>query len=307
MKKFVAAILFAALASLFAAGASAQSKIIGVSLASDDNPFYIAMLKGIRDKAKALGYEVSAVSANEDIARQLNGINDLVARKVAGILISPIDAKALCSGYDKAKVANIPIMSIARGSACESQTLHVSVNEVQVGREIAQWMAKKIDGKGKVAMLAGPAGAQAFQNFARGFQEEIARHPGITIAFRHEMLLTRENGLKYAEDALVAHSDLRAIYGANDELGMGAAQAVRQAGRKANVVVTGMNGIPPAVRAVQRGEMDLTVFLNPVQWGELGVETMNAQLTGKADQGRFVFVKHVLVDQSNVEQFLPKQ
>ncbi len=305
MNRTLAAVVFAAAAAFSADGAQAQAKIIGVSLASDDNPFYVAMLKGIREKAKALGYEVSAVSANEDVARQLNGINDLVARKVAGILISPIDAKALCSGYDKAKAAGIPIMSIARGSACESQTLHVSVNEVQIGREIAGWIAKKIGG-GKVAMLAGPAGAQAFQNFARGFEEEIGKHKDIKVAFRHEMLLTRENGLKYAEDALVAHSDLKAIYGANDELGMGAAQAVRQAGRKQNVVVTGMNGIPPALRAVQRGEMDLTVVLNPVQWGELGVDAIHAHLAGKKAEGRIVYIPHVLVDQSNVGQFLPK-
>ncbi len=305
MKKIVAATVFATLAALCAGGAAAQSKIIGVSLANDDNPFNIAMLKGMRDKAKFLGYEISTVTANEDVARQLNGINDLVARRVAGILISPIDAKALCSGYDKAKAANIPIMSIARGSACESQTLHVAVNEIQVGREIGEWVAKKIGHSGKVAMLAGPAGAQAFQNFARGFEESIAKHKDIKIAFRHDMLLTRENGLKYGEDAMVAHSDLKAIYGANDELGMGAAQAVRQAGRKQNVIVTGINGIPPALRAVQRGEMDLTVVLNPVRWGELGVDTLHAHLTGKKFDAK-VYVAHVLVDQGNVGQFLPK-
>jgi ribose transport system substrate-binding protein len=306
MRKIVLGIIAAAFGVSVHGAALTQNKVIGVSLASDDNPFYIAMLKGMREKAKALGYEVSTVSANEDIAKQLNGINDLVAKKVAGILISPIDAKALCSGYDKAKAAGIPIMSIARGSACESQTLHVSVDEVRIGGEIGEWIAKKIGGKGKVAMLAGPAGAQAFQNFARGFEEAIGKHKDIKIAFRHEMLLTRENGLKYGEDALVAHSDLKAIYGANDELGLGAAQAVRQAGRKKDVIVTGMNGVPPALRAVQRGEMDLTVLLNPIKWGELGVETIHAHLSGKKPDGKYVYVEHVLIDQSNVAQFLPK-
>ena len=85
--------------------------------------------------------------------------------------------------------------------------------------------AKKIAYTGKVAMLAGPAGAQAFIRFAKGYQDTMAKYPNIKIAFKHELLLTRENGLKYGEDALVAHPDLKAIYGANDELGMGAAQA----------------------------------------------------------------------------------
>lgn len=296
-------ILAVALIALW--GGAVDAKTIGVSLASDTNPFYIAMLKGIEAKAKELGYDVTAVTANNDAARQLDGVNDLIARQVAGILISPVDAKALCSVYDRAEEAGIPMMSIARGSACESQLLHISVDEIKVGNEIAEWTAKAIGYEGKVAMLAGPAGAQAFQNFAKGYEEAIAKYKDISIAFRHEMILTRENGLKYGEDALVAHPDLKAIYGANDELGMGAAQAVAAAGKKKDVIVTGMNGIPPAVRAVKQGAMDLTVVLNPVQWGHLGVDTMHAHLSGKKFDKK-VYVGHVLVDKTNVDKFIRK-
>ncbi len=295
-----------AIAGLAGAGGAA-AKTIGVALASDTNPFYIAMLKGIEARAKELGHTVSVVNAEEDVARQLNGINDLIAKKVDGILISPIDAKALCSAFDKAKAAGIPMMSIARGSACKSQVLHIAVDERRVGSEIAEWTAAAIGKKGKVAMLAGPAGAQAFMNFARGYEEAMADHPGIEIVFRQELLMTRENGLKHGEDALVAHPDLKAIYGANDELGMGAAQAVAAAGKKKEVVVTGMNGIPPAVRAVKRGAMDLTVVLNPVKWGILGADTMDGYFKGRKHDPR-VYVGHVLVDKTNVDKFIrPKK
>ena len=298
----------AALAAIGLAGAGAAAeKTIGVALASDTNPFYIAMLKGIETRANQLGHKVSVVSAEEDVARQLNGVNDLIAKGVDGILISPIDAKALCSAYDKAKAAGIPMMSIARGSACKSQMLHIAVDELRVGREIAEWTAQKIGKKGKVAMLAGPAGAQAFMNFARGYEEGIARHPDIKVVFRQELALTREMGLKHGEDALVAHPGLSAIYGANDELGMGAAQAVAAAGMRSSVIVTGMNGIPPAVRAVKRGAMDLTVVLNPVKWGFLGADTMDAYFKGRKHDPR-VYIGHVLVDKSNVDKFIrPKK
>lgn len=303
MRKFLA---IAAAAWLAAGLGSANAGTIGVALASDTNPFYIAMLDGMKKRAAELGHEVSVVNAEEDIAKQLNGVGDLIAKKVDGILISPIDARALCSAYTKAKRAGIPMMSIARGSACKDQLLHIAVNETLVGSEIAAWTAERLDGKGKVAMLAGPAGAQAFINFAGGYADEMAKHPGIEIVFRHEMLLTRENGLKYSEDALVAHPDLDAIYGANDELGLGAAQAVAAAGLKGKVIVTGMNGIPPARFAVKRGDMGLTVALNPVAWGILGVNTMDAQLKGR-EFDRKVYVGHVLVDATNVDRFLPKK
>lgn len=304
MKRMIIVALCAVLSVSFSFAASAET--IGVSLASDTNPFYIAMLKGIQARAKELGYEVSVVNAEEDIAKQLNGINDLIAKRVDGILISPIDAKALCSAFDGAKKAGIPMMSIARGSACKSQLLHIAVDEIRVGGEIAEWTAKAIGHKGDVAMLAGPAGAQAFQNFARGYQQAMQKYPDIKIVFKHEMLLTRENGLKYAEDALVAHSNLEAIYGANDELGMGAAQAVAAADRKANIIVTGMNGIPPALAAVKRGAMDLTVVLNPHAWGRLGADTMHAQWSGKTLNPK-VYVEHVLVDKTNVDRFIRKK
>ena len=304
MKKLIIGTVFAAIAAAWSGAVDA--KTIGVALASDTNPFYIAMLKGIQMRAKQIGYDVSVVTANSDVAKQIDGVNDLIAKGVDGILISPIDAKALCSVFDKAKAAGIPMMSIARGSACKSQVLHIAVDELLVGSQIAEWTAKKIAYKGKVAMLAGPAGAQAFMRFAKGYEDTMAKYPNIKIAFKHELLLTRENGLKYGEDALVAHPDLKAIYGANDELGMGAAQAAAAAGLKAKVIVTGMNGIPPAVRAVKRGAMDLTVVLNPIRWGILGANTMNAQLSGKKFDAR-VFVGHALVDKTNVDKFIRKK
>lgn len=306
MRKFTMFACAALIAAAYSTGAAAQSKIIGVAMASDDNPLYIAMLRGIREVAKEKGFEVVTVTANEDIARQLNGINDLIARKVSGILISPIDARALCSGYDTAKAAGIPIMSIARGSACASQTVHIGVDELKVGADIAEWLAKAIDKKGKIAMLRGPQGAEAFRNFAKGFSDTIAKYPDIKVVFSHDMLLTRENGLKYGEDALVAHPDLRAIYGANDDLGLGSAQAVRAANKKKDIVVTGMNGIPPAMRAVKAGELDMTVALNPMVWGKLGAETLVAYIGGKKPDGPKVFIPHVIVDKANVDQFMPK-
>ena len=88
---------------------------------------------------------------------------------------------------------------------------------------------------------------------------------------------------------------------------MGAAQAVAAAGKKKDVIVTGMNGIPPAVRAVKRGAMDLTVALNPVKWGTLGVDTMDGHFKGRKHDPR-VYVEHVLVDKSNVDKFIrPKK
>src|SRR5690606_11582652 len=106
-----------------------------------------------------------------------------------------------------------------------------------------------------------------------------------------------------SEDALIAHPNLKAIYAANDELALGAVQAVASVGKKGEVVVTGMNGIPPAIRAVKSGDLGLTVELNPVTWGRLAVDTMIDYLNGKKPDSN-VAIKHVLIDSSNVDEVL---
>src|SRR6195256_6983678 len=189
MFKFRLAALAAAfvlpLSLLLAPPASAQQKVtIGVSLAQDDNPFYIAMLRGIRGRAQELGWDVATVSGNEDKVKQINGVQDLVARGVKGILISPIDAVGVNAAYDAAAAAKIPIVSVARGSASPNQTIHVAMDEKQIGRGIAAWTAKKLGGKGKVALFMGPSGVPTFKNLGDGYAEVMTKYPGIQIVFR---------------------------------------------------------------------------------------------------------------------------
>jgi ribose transport system substrate-binding protein len=283
-----------------------QGKItIGVSLAQDDNPFYIAMLRGIRARAQELGWDVATVSANEDKLKQINGVQDLVARGVKGVLISPIDAVGVNAAYDAAAAAKVPIVSVARGSTSPNQTIHVAMDEKQIGRDIAEWTAKKLGGKGKVALLMGPSGAPTFRNLGDGYAEVMAKHPGIQIVIKHDGPLTRERGVKQTEDALVAHPDLAAIYTANDDVALGAMQAVNAANRKGKTLVTGMNGVPPALRAVKEGNLAMTVELNPVLWGRLGVDVLASFLKGDKVDPR-VFITHVIIDPSNVDAKLPK-
>jgi ABC-type sugar transport system substrate-binding protein len=303
---FAAAALAASFLAAPATPTLAQQKTtIGVALPQDDNPFYIAMLRGIRARAGELGWDVVTVSSNEDKLKQINGVQDLVARGVKGILISPIDATGVNAAYDAAATGKVPIVSVARGSTSPNQTLHVAMDEKQIGRDIAEWTAKKIGGKGKVAMLLGPSGAPTFRNLAEGYNEVMAKYPGIQIVFKTDGPLTRERGLKNAEDALVANPDLAAIYTANDDVALGATQAVLAANRKGQTIVTGMNGVPPALRALKDGNLGMTIELNPVLWGRMGVDVLADFLKGTKVEPR-VFIKHVIIDSNNIDEKMPK-
>lgn len=285
--------------------AIAQNKeyTIGVALASDTNPFYIAMRRGMEARAKELGVKVVFVTANEVIAQQVTGINDLVARKVDGILVSPIDAVAVAAAYQAAGEARIPVISVARHANSPHQSAFVAMDEKGVGRDIGNWIGKAI-GSGDIAMITGPAGAATFRNINAGLDESFKAQPQVKIVYRKDAALTREDGLKYAEDILVARPNIKAIYCANDEVALGAAQAVTAAGKRGQIIVTGMNGIPPALQAVKNGSLGLTVELNPVTWGRLGLDTMVDWLNGKRSS-ETVTVRHVLIDSGNVAGALP--
>lgn len=286
--------------------AQAQSApTIGVSLASDVNPFYIAMKRGVDERAKELGVRVIYVTANEVVSAQVNGIQDLVAQKVDGILASPIDSVAVGAAYEAAGKAGIPVISIGRRASSAHQTAFVSMDEVGIGHDIASWIIDGIGGKGKIAMLTGPAGSATFRNITKGFDTAVAKAPQVQVAYRKEAPPTRESGLKLAEDALVAHPDLAAIYGANDELALGAAQAVASMGLKGKVLVTGMNGTPPAINAVKAGSLSMTVELNPVAWGRLALDTMVDYLKGEKPSDE-VSIRHKLIDRNNVDEVLAR-
>jgi ribose transport system substrate-binding protein len=305
MAALAAAVLVPAAIALVPPAAGQGKTTIGVSLAQDDNPFYIAMLRGIRARAQELGWDVATVSANEDKLKQINGVQDLVARGVKGILISPIDAVGVNAAYDAAAAAKIPIVSVARSSTSQNQTIHVAMDEKQIGRDIAEWTAKRLNGKGKVALLMGPSGAPTFRNLGDGYSEVMAKYPGIQIVTKHDGPLTRERGVKQAEDVLVANPDLAAIYTANDDVALGAMQAVNAANRKGKTLVTGMNGVPPALRAVKDENLAMTIELNPVEWGRLGVDVLATFLKGDKVEPR-VFIKHIIIDNSNIDSKLPK-
>ena len=154
-------------------------------------------------------------------------------------------------------------------------------------------------------MIMGPSGAPTFRNLAQGYNEVMAKYPEIEIVFKTDGPLTRERGLKNAEDALVANPDLKAIYNSNDDVALGAMQAVLAANRQGKTLVTGMNGVPPALKALKDGNIALTVELNPVEWGRLGVDVLASYLKGEKVAPR-VFIHHVLIDSSNIDAKLPK-
>jgi ABC-type sugar transport system substrate-binding protein len=290
-----------------AGGARAQAKHfkVGVSLPETQNPFYVVMGKSIVETFKANGIEATLLAANSDVNEQVSQINDLVASKVDAILVSPLNTEGPAPALQKAHEAGIPIFMIARTLDPKYKDLsksYVGFDYYKVGQQKGQWVVDNLK-PGKIAMLLGPAGAFVSVNLEKGFREVVEK-AGFTVAWAQNSVQTRENGLKLAEDALVANKDLVAIYAMNDDLALGAAQAVKAGGQK--VATLGMNGAPTALAAVHNGDLSMTILLDPVGWGKQGAQMVADYLIKKQEPTPFVEpFTPVVITQANAYDKIP--
>jgi ABC-type sugar transport system substrate-binding protein len=285
--------------------AQAKQFKVGVSMPETQNPFYVALGKSITQTFKENGIDATLLAANSDVNEQVSQINDLVAAKVDAILVSPLNTEGPAPALQKAHDAGIPIFMVARTLDPKYSGLwksYVGFDYYKVGKQKGQWVADNLK-PGKIAMLLGPAGALVSVNMEKGFREVVEK-AGFQVVWAQNSVQTRENGLKLAEDALVANKDLVAIYAMNDDLALGAAQAVKAAGQ--TVATLGMNGAPPALAAVHNGDMSMTILLDPVGWGKQAAQMVADYLLKKQEPSAFIepFTPEV-VSQANAYDKIP--
>ncbi|MBN9049436.1 MAG: ABC transporter substrate-binding protein [Rhizobiales bacterium] len=308
MSKKLAFLFSAALLALMSGNAVAQTKTytVGISLPEAQNPFYVLLGKSAVETFKQRGIEATLLSANADVNEQINNINDLAAKKVDAILMSPLDTEGPASAVKRAHDAGIPIFMVARtldkrfGNIWKT---FVGIHFDEIGKSKGEWVVKNTK-PGKVAMLLGPAGALVMVEQDKAFRSVI-EPAGYKVTFAQNSTQTRENGLKLSEDALIANPDLVAIYASNDDLALGAAQAVKAAGKTGQVAVIGLNGSPPALAAVHKGEMAATVLLDPIGWGRTAALTVADYLQNKKEPEPFVTFQYRMVGQADAFDLIP--
>ena len=308
---FLSAVALGALLAMGSIGeASAQDKKfkVGISLPESQNPFYVAMSKSIVKTFEANGIEATLLMANSDVNEQVSQINDLIAAKVNAILVSPANTEGPAPALKAAHDAGIPLFMVARTLDQKYKELwktYVGFDYYKVGQMKGKWVVENLK-PGKIAMLNGPAGALVSVNMEKGFKEVVEKG-GFQVTWAQNSVQTRENGLKLAEDALVAQPDLVAIYAMNDDLAFGAAQAVKASAKTGKVATLGMNGAPPALAAIHNGDLSMTILLDPVGWGKSAAQMVSDYLkTGKQPAELYEPFVPEVVSQANAYDKIPE-
>ncbi|PLV58290.1 ribose ABC transporter substrate-binding protein RbsB [Thermotoga sp. KOL6] len=272
--------------------------VIGLSLSTLNNPFFVTLRDGALDTAQKLGIELIVVDAQDNPAKQLNDIEDLIQRKVDLIIINPTDSDAIVTAVESANEAGIPVITVDRASNGGKVVCHIASDNVEGGRMAARYIAQVLNGKGKVVELVGIPGTSAARDRGKGFEEELAKYPGLELVAKQTANFNRAEGLTVMENILEAHPDIDAVFAQNDEMALGAIEAIRAAGKLDQIIVVGFDAIPDAIEAIKKGDMEATIAQQPYLMGQLAVTKAFEYLT----TGTVFFpVELKLVTKENVE------
>lgn len=272
MRRILPAVLIALLVltvlPLYAAG----MPTVGLSISTLNNPFFVDLRDGARAAAKRLKVNLVILDAQNDSAKEASGIEDLIAKKVAVIAINPTDSDAIVPTIKKINGAKIPVVTVDRGANGGTVVAHIASDNVAGGKMAAEYVAKRLNGTGNVVMLEGIAGTSAARDRGKGFREGLKKFPGMKLVAVQTADFDRAKGLSVMENILQAQKEIDAVFAQNDEMALGAIQAIEAAKRQKEMFVVGFDAIGDALAAVKAGKMAATVAQQPKEMGRLAVE-----------------------------------
>src|SRR2546425_85878 len=271
-----AALLVVAALPLYAAAPST----VGLSISTLNNPFFVDLRDGAQAQAAKAKVPLTVLDAQNDAAREASQIEDLIQKKVAVIAINPTDSNAIVPVIKKVNAAKIPVITVDRGANGGQVAAHIASDNVAGGVMAAGYVGKRLNGKGNVVMLEGIAGTSAARDRGKGFRDGLKKFPGIKLVASQTADFDRAKGLAVMENILQAQKKIDAVFAQNDEMALGAVQAIEAAKRDREIFVVGFDAIADALKAVKEGKMAATIAQQPKLMGQLAVEAAATLLRG---------------------------
>ncbi|MCY9669532.1 substrate-binding domain-containing protein [Paenibacillus alginolyticus] len=280
-----------------------EVKLGGVSKAFE-NEYWRTLKEGMeigakkmQDKGFKVSIDVKAAQGEGDEQGQLSIVKDMVNKKYAALLLSPISDGNLVPGVEDAKKANIPVINVNDG-LIETAPNYVGPKAIQNGELAAEWIANKINKEGNVAVIIGMPKAFAARQRTAGFENWMKQNaPNVKIAEKQNADWDRAKAKDLASTWIKKHPDLKAIFANNDTMALGAVEAVKASGKK--ILVVGVDGIGEAYESIKKGELSATIDSFPKYKGQIAVEAAT-RIIGGQKLPRVIWTPQALIDSSNV-------
>lgn len=251
--------------------AAKDKMVIGFSVSTLNNPFFVDVRDGAKEAAAAAGMELMIMDAQNDASKQMSSIENMIQQKVSIIIVNPVDSKAVVPAIEAANKAGIPVITVDRGADGGTVVTNIASDNVAGGKMAGQLIVDKLGGKGNVVELEGVPGTSAANDRGKGFNEAIQAAAGITVIAKQPADFDRAKGMKVMENILQANQEVQAVFAHNDEMALGALEAIKSANRT-NVIVIGFDATADAVKAVNDGTLLATVAQKPKEMGKVSIE-----------------------------------
>ena len=308
MKKIIALLLCAVLAFSMVGcrividgeetAAAVTNGSIGLSVSTQNNPFFVTLVEGAQEMANKLGVKMTVADAGDDAAKQTSDIEDLVSSGISVLIVNPVDSDAVTGAVEAAMAKGIKVIAVDR--AVNNVEIDCSIASDNVmGAELATQFIVDTLGEGAVvAELEGVTGASAAIDRSAGFHNVADEK--LTVAVSQTANFDRAEGMAVMENMLQSNPDIQGVFAANDEMALGAVEAVSGAGK--DILVVGFDATDDAIEAIKAGRMGATIAQQPALIGSTAVENAVKLINGETIE-KSIPVEVTLVTAENVETF----
>lgn len=262
---------------------------VGFSQMESNNPWRIAETKSFHDTAESCGWDLIATDAAGSAAKQVADVDSMIAQGIDVLFLPPREEKPLIPAVMKAKAAGIPTFLVDRSvdpAVAQAGTHYIAFlgsDFIEQGNRAAEWLIENFDGdKGVIVELEGTTGSSPANDRKKGFDDRILQDDRFEIVASQSGDFARDLGRQVMETLLQAHPDVNVVYAHNDEMAIGAIQALELAGRKPgeDVTIVSIDGTRDALQAIIDGKMGVTVESSPF-FGPLACDVMKRYAAGE--------------------------
>lgn len=281
--------------SASSADAGTGTGSVGLSISTMNNPFFVTLSEGAEAKANELGVELISVDAGDDSAKQAGDIEDLISKGIKVLIVNPVDSDAVAPAVEAAIGKGIKVISVDRVVNGVEVDCSIASDNVAGARMAGEFLVEQVGEGAKAVELEGVSGASATIDRGAGFHEVADEK--LNVCASQTANFNRAEGMTVMENMLQANPDVQCVFAHNDEMALGAIEAL---GGK-DVLVAGFDATDDAIAAVKEGRMAATVAQKPDLMGATAVETAQKLMNGETVE-KSIPVEVKLVTKDNVDE-----
>ena len=254
-----------------------SGNVIGFSVSTLNNPFFVTLTEGARKAATENNVELVVVDAGDDAAKQTSDIEDLVSRNVGVLIVNPVDSDAVAPAVKSAMSQGIKVIAVDRGVNGVDVDCQIASDNVAGARMATEYLMELVGEGAKVAELQGVPGASATIDRGAGFHQVADQ--SLQVAASQTANFNRAEGMTVMENILQSDGTIKGVFAHNDEMALGAVEAVAASGK--DIKIVGFDATDDAQKAVKDGKMAATVAQKPNKMGETAIGTAVKIMAGE--------------------------